>query len=74
MKHLFGLRELKFLVGLLMAIGGLVALIYSASIPADFDNLILFIGAVIFSVSVFILGFMITESAMFNTPNKSEVE
>lgn len=69
MKKLFGLRELKFLIGLLMAIGGLVALIYSASIPADFDNLLLFIGAVIFSSCTMILGLSIAEKQLFGSTN-----
>lgn len=61
MKNLFGLRELKFFIGLLMVVGGLVGMVYSASIPADFDNLFPFILGITFSILAMALGFIITE-------------
>lgn len=61
MKKLFGLRELKFFVGLIMVVGGLVGMVYSASIPADFDNLFPFILGITFSSLAMVLGFIITE-------------
>jgi uncharacterized membrane protein len=61
MKNLFGLRELKFLVGLLMIVSGIVGMVYSASIEVYWNHFWEFTVSLAFSVSVLILGLSIAE-------------